>query len=51
MAYTDAKLNFLEICEKIMENYILLENNLNDALDSIILDVWKICIPVSTPQH
>lgn len=50
--YVEAKLMFLEICEKLMENYLYLEDNLNDIVNSITFARLKIIhSSILTPEH
>lgn len=52
LSHIEVKLNLIEICEKLMENYLFLENNLNDILNSVTFARLKIIhSSIITPEH
>lgn len=52
VAVVEAKLMFFEICEKLMESYLFLEDNINDILNSITFARLKIIhSSIISPDH
>lgn len=52
LSYLETKLTFIEICEKLMENFILLEDTLSDILNSITFARLKIIhTSIITPEN
>lgn len=52
LAVVEARLMFLEVCEKLMESYLFLEDNLNNILNSITFARLKIIhTSIISPDH